>query len=116
MARNQVAVGNTTQVVFREIKKLNKTLHEFLLSCGVTPKDGKLSTLIKELNNIVAIKPGIEYIHLKTNSQGYITSFEELGDVLQKTKIPADITRGYYKLENGKIVADELMKRKLWEA
>lgn len=115
MGRNQVAVGNATQAVHRQVKKLAKALHEYLLSCGVIPKDGKLSTLIAEVDNIKAIKPGIEYIHLKVNKNGYITQFEDFGDVIEKIQVPADITRGYYKVVDGKLVVDELMRRKLWE-
>ena len=115
MAKNKVEVGAAFQLIQRDITKLARSLQEYLTSCGVTPADNKLSTLIEALHETKTIKQGVDYLHLRVNADGYITELEEFGDVIIKEKLPADITRGYYKPVNGKPILDELMRRKLWE-
>lgn len=99
------------------IDELIDKLYLFLLECDVKPKDKKLSTLVKSLDSIIAMKKDKTYYGVKFDENKVINNILEVdGIVLNSNDLPLDLLRGYYKYEKGKIVLDEILRTKLWEA
>lgn len=105
-----------SEQIVRDMDDLAMKLQTFLLEHGVKPSDSKLSSLVKSFDNLNIIIPEKEYYHFKLSKEGYIKEFTEFGAVVESNQeLPSDVTRGYYKVEDGKIVLDEKQRQKLWE-
>lgn len=105
-----------SEQLVRDMDDLAMKLQTFLLEHGVKPSDSKLSSLVKAFDDLNIIIPGKEYYHFEISKDGYIKDFAEFGAVVQSDQVvPVDVTRGYYKVEGGKIVLDEKQRQKLWE-
>lgn len=104
-----------TERIVRDMDDLALKLQKFLVANGVTPSDSKITSLIESFEHLNIIKPGEKYIHFTISKDGYISGEGEFGAIVEKQELPADIFRGYYKVENKKIVLDEQQRHKLWE-
>lgn len=105
-----------SEQIVRDMDDLAMKLQTFLLEHGVKPSDSKLSSLVKSFNDLNVIVPGKKYYHFEINKEGYIKDFSQFGAAIEsKETLPVDITRGYYRVEDGKIVLDEKQRQKLWE-
>jgi hypothetical protein len=98
------------------IDELSEKLYEFLLSCDVSPKNKKLSTLIDSLEKVTAIKKEKDYYGVNFDENNVIKSVSLIkGIVENKSELPSDVLRGYYRYEQGEIYLDEKLQMKLWE-
>lgn len=96
----------------KDITEINDKLHAFLTSCGVEVKDKNTFTMLKLLDDVVAVRADKRYLGLETKN-GYIQSAVSIdGIVVNDGDYPDDLIRGYYKYEKGKYVLDE-KKRQL---
>lgn len=111
----KITLTTLSEQIVRDVDDLALKLQTFLIENGVIPKDSKLSSLVEKFEELNIIKPDTEYIHFSLNKEGFITGNEKFGAVVEKQTLPADIYRGYYKVENKKIVLDEQQRQKLWE-
>ena len=98
------------------LDELIEKLYAFLLSCGVVPKNKKLETLINSLDQIIAIKNKKTYYGIDFDENNVIKQISFIkGIVENKGELPSDILRGYYCYNNGKIILNENLRKKLWE-
>ena len=104
-----------TERIVRDMDDLALKLQKYLVENGVTPSDSKITSLVESFNKLNVIKPDTEYIHFTISEEGYISGEEKFGAIVEKQELPADIFRGYYKVEDKKIVLDEEQRHKLWE-
>ena len=104
-----------TERIVRDMDDLALKLQKYLVENGVTPSDSKITSLVESFEKLNVIKPDTEYIHFTISKEGYISGEEEFGAIVEKQELPADIFRGYYKVEDEKIVLDEEQRHKLWE-
>jgi hypothetical protein len=111
----KITLTTLSEQIVRDVDDLAAKLQKFLVANGVKPKNSKLSSLIEAFDEINIIKPDLNYIHFTLNKDGYIVGTEKFGAVAQVDELPADIFRGYYKVENSKLVLDEKQRQKLWE-
>jgi hypothetical protein len=106
---------DATTVLFQKLERHIDILYYFLLSCGITPKDRKISTLTELLKDIKVLKPKINYVAYATDSYGYITDAIEMKTFTGVDDVPKDITRGYYKVDKqGNIILDAARKSIIW--
>ncbi len=113
MAKNSLTT--LSERIVRDIDDLALKLQKFLVENGVTPSDSKITSLVESFNKLNVLKPSVEYIHFTLGEGGYISGEQPFGAVVEKQELPADIFRGYYKVEDKKIVLDEEQRHKLWE-
>jgi hypothetical protein len=114
MAKHKVTTLSEQLVL--DLDALAKKIQVFLIEHSVKPKDSRLSSLIEALEDLNIIIPGVQYHHFTLDTKGYITDIGNFGNIVEKTEVlPVDVTRGYYKIQNGKIVLDEKQRQKLWE-
>jgi len=93
---------------------LNK-FYDYLISCGVQPKNKKLKTLIDCLDEVIAMKENKTYYGVDIDNDNIVKNiFVVQGIVENCSKLPSDILRGYYYYKKGKIVLDEKLRQKLW--
>jgi antitoxin component YwqK of YwqJK toxin-antitoxin module len=98
------------------LDELLDKLYDFLLSCDVTPKNKKLETLINSLNDIIAMKKNKLFYGVSLDKNNIVKQVYDINGLVEnKGQLPDDILRGYYYYENGKILLDENLRRKLWE-
>jgi hypothetical protein len=102
-------------VILQELELHIERLHNFLLSCGIKPKDKKLSTLTEALKEVKALKPNVNYIAYKVNEYGFIDNAVKMATFTQVNQLPVDILRGYYRIDTkGNLVVDYARKNVLW--
>jgi hypothetical protein len=101
--------------LLRHIENHIDILYNFLLSCGIKPKDKQLSTLTEALKDVKALKPKVNYIAYQTNNDGYVDKAIDMETFTEITQVPQDILRGYYKVDDkGNLVIDYARKNVLW--
>jgi hypothetical protein len=104
-----------TVLLLKQVEKHVEVLYNFLLSCGITPKDKQLSTLTEALKEVKALKPNLNYMAYKVNENGYVVNAVEMATFTEVKGVPKDITRGYYKVDKkGNIILDNARKAILW--
>ena len=104
-----------TVLLLKQVEKHVEVLYNFLLSCGITPKDKQLSTLTEALKEVKALKPNLSYMAYKVNENGYVVNAVEMATFTEIKGVPKDITRGYYKVDKkGNIILDNARKAILW--
>lgn len=114
MAQHKITTLSEQLVL--DLDSIAKKIQVFLIEHGVTPNDSRLSSLVKSLEDLNIIVPTKEYYHFRLDKNGFIREVGDFGGIVEKKEtLPVDITRGYYKIENGKIVLDEAQRQKLWE-
>lgn len=101
-------------MISEELDYLLNELIKFLNDCGIELTSKTFNSAIRKLQEVIAIRKEKSYIGLTLNDLGYVRKFNEIDTIIEKQNLPEDILRGYYKIENGKIVLDERMKEKLW--
>jgi len=102
-------------LMLQHLEKHIDVLYNFLLSCGITPKDKQLSTLTEALKEVKALKPNLKYMAYKVNEDGYVVNAVEMATFTEVKGVPKDITRGYYKVDKkGNLVEDTRRKAILW--
>ena len=106
---------DATTVLFQKLERHIDILYHFIISCGITPKDRKLSTLTELLKEVKVLKPKINYVAYATNDYGYISDAVTMKTFTQIEEMPKDILRGYYRVdEKGNLVIDHARKSVLW--
>lgn len=114
MAKHKITT--LSEQIVLDLDSLAKKIQVFLIERGVTPKDSRLSSLVQALEDLNIIVPSKEYYHFRLDKNGFIKEVGDFGGIAEKKQaLPVDVTRGYYKIENGKIVLDEAQRQKLWE-
>jgi len=99
--------------IIRDVELDAKELYDFLVSCNVQPSSKKLEELIRQLDNIVAIRNGKEYIGVET-VDGIVVGYSNIDGIIPRQTLPEDVLRGYYRYDNGKITLDEKLRQKIW--
>ena len=106
---------DSTNLMLKHLEKHIDVLYEFLLSCGVTPKDKQLSTLTEALKEVKALKPNLNYMAYETDENGYVVNAVPMATFTEVKEVPRDIKRGYYKVDkNGNLFADTKRKSVIW--
>jgi hypothetical protein len=106
---------DSSVLLLGQLEKHIEFLYNFLISCGITPKDKQLSTLTESLKEVKALKPSIDYMAYKVNEYGYVVNAVEMATFTDVKDVPKDITKGYYKVDNkGNIVLDNARKSIIW--
>jgi hypothetical protein len=102
-------------LMLRHLEKHIEVLYNYLLSCGIKPKDKKLETLTEALKEVKSLKPSVNYMAYATDSYGYIVDAIEMKTFTGVNDVPKDITRGYYKVDKqGNIILDAARKSIIW--
>jgi hypothetical protein len=105
----------STELMLKHIEKHADVLYNFLVSCGITPKDKQLSTLTEALKEVKALKPQLTYIAYETDVNGYVVNAAPMATFTDVKAVPKDIKRGYYKVDkHGNLVVDNKRKAVLW--
>lgn len=105
-----------TQRIIQDMDNLALRLQDFLVDNGAVPEDASLTSLINAFEKLQVVAPNKNYTHFVLNEQGYIIGKNKFGDIaVIESELPPDITRGYYKIENKKVVLDENKRQQLWE-
>jgi hypothetical protein len=106
---------DSSLLMLQHLEKHIDVLYNFLLSCGITPKDKQLTTLTEALKEVKALKPKLKYMAYEVNTHGYVINAVEMATFTEVKGVPKDITRGYYKVDKkGNIVLDTARKTILW--
>jgi hypothetical protein len=106
---------DSSVLLLQHLEKHIETLYNFLLSCGIKPKDKQLTTLTEALKEVKALKPSLKYMAYEVNEYGYVVNAVEMATFTDVKGVPKDITRGYYKVDNkGNLVVDAKRKAILW--
>jgi hypothetical protein len=106
---------DATTALLQQLERHIDILYHFVLSCGITPKDRKLSTLTELLKEVKVLKPKVNYVAYATNQHGYISEAVNMKTFTQVEAMPKDILRGYYRVdEKGNLVIDHARKSILW--
>ena len=106
---------DSSVLMLQHLEKHIDVLYNFLISCGLTPKDRQLSTLTELLKEVKALKPNLNYMAYEVNEHGYVVNAVEMATFTDVKQKPKDITRGYYKVDKqGNLVVDAKRKAILW--
>lgn len=106
---------DATTALLQHVESHVNILYHFLVSCGLNPKDKKLSTLTEMLKEVKALKPKITYVAYSIDENGYIDKAVNMKTFTQVDAMPVDILRGYYRVdEKGNLVIDHARKSVLW--
>lgn len=97
-----------------ELTEIIQDLEKFLNECNVEVSSKTLYSMIRGLDKIIAIRKGKSYIGVTLNSNGYVQKINKIDTIVAEQELPTDILRGYYKIEDGKLILDEQMREKLW--
>ena len=103
------------KAVIEELSRISEDLYNFLVSSDKTPENKKLNTLLESVKSLKVKLNEKAYAGFVYDSNGYIIKVFNLGDFEEVSKIPADITGGYYKYVNRGFVLDEERRRQLDE-
>lgn len=108
---NLLSLQATLQSVSVRIDHYRNTLKAFLTSRGYTIPSDTLIDLLRQLQEVHVLNPEDKH-HIAILEDDFITSVIEikLEQILRNQTIPEDLEQGYYKIQNGKIVLDELRK------
>jgi hypothetical protein len=106
---------DSSVLLFKHVEKHVDILYNFLVSCGLKPKDKQLSTLTEALKEVKALKPTVQYIAYQINGNGFVDKAIDMVTFTEVNDVPKDILRGYYKVdEKGNLVIDYGRKAILW--
>jgi hypothetical protein len=106
---------DSSLLMLQHLEKHIDVLYNFLLSCGITPKDKQLSTLTEALKEVKALKPQLTYIAYEVDKNGYVINAAPMATFTDVKLVPKDIKRGYYKVDKqGNLVVDIKRKAVLW--
>jgi hypothetical protein len=106
---------DSSVLMLQHLEKHIDVLYNFLISCGITPKDKQLATLTEALKEVKALKPNLNYMAYEVNEHGYVVNAVEMATFTDVKQKPKDITRGYYKVDKqGNLVVDAKRKAILW--
>ena len=103
-------------LMLKQLEKHIDVLYNFLISCGIKPKDRQLSTLTEALKEVKALKPNLTYMAYETDANGFVVNAAPMATFTDVKAVPKDIKRGYYKVDKkGNLVVDTKRKAVLWE-
>jgi hypothetical protein len=106
---------DSSLLMLQHLEKHIDVLYNFLISCGITPKDKQLATLTEALKEVKALKPNLNYMAYEVNEHGYVVNAVEMATFTDVKQKPKDITRGYYKVDKqGNLIVDAKRKAILW--
>lgn len=86
----------------------------YLNKNGRPEKLYKLSEVMEALNKLKVFKANEEYLGFTLDSDGYVKTHYKLNDFTLQQEVPYDISRGYYRIEDGKLVLDKERKELIW--
>jgi hypothetical protein len=111
---NLLSLQATLQSVSTRIEHYRITLKAFLEERGYQVASDSLIDLIRKIQTVHVINPEDKH-HIAILEDNYITDIIEINidQILRNATIPEDLQNGYYKIQNGKIVLDELRKEEL---
>lgn len=102
-------------LMLQHLEKHIEILYNFLVSCGITPKDKQLATLTEALKEVKALKPNVTYVAYETDANGYVKTAVKMATFTQVREMPKDVIRGYYRVDKqGNLVVDTKRKAVLW--
>lgn len=102
------------QEISDELELMKNKIESFLKDCNIEVTSKTFWSMLKKLDEVIAVRKDKSYIGVTLNDRGYVTTINSIDTIIDEQELPMDILRGYYKIENGKLVVDELMKDKLW--
>jgi hypothetical protein len=103
------------QLMINDIEKAIQELEMVLESSGIKLNDRTLFSAIEAIKRLNIIKEGKNYVGLVFDKSGYIIGGYDINNFIDKSKIPRNISRGFYKLVGGEIVLDEKRRKHLTE-
>lgn len=86
-------------------------LKRFLRERGYETEKDDLDGLFEDLGHVYTLNPNDTY-HYANVHDGFITDVMEIDieHIMRNTQIPIDIKEGYYKVEQGTLVLDEVRR------
>lgn len=106
---------DSSVLMLQHLEKHIDVLYNFLVSCGITPKDKQLATLTEALKEVKALKPNVTYVAYEADANGYIKNAVKMATFTQVREMPKDVVRGYYRVDaKGNLVVDNKRKAVLW--
>lgn len=108
---NLLSLQATLQSVSTRIEHYRITLKAFLEKRGYEVPSDALIDLLRQLQEVHVLNPEDKH-HIALLEDDFITDVIEvkLEQIIRNAVIPEDLRNGYYKIQNGKIVLDELRK------
>jgi len=101
--------------MFTDFEKIINDFTATLEGHGVKVQSKRLSQLVERVKDLKTMRKGIDYAGLALDDNGYVVKAFKLGDFVPVEVLPADATKGYYKLVDGNFVLDEERQRLLNE-
>lgn len=95
--------------------RLRRDLEQFLSKADVSDVYNKSARLlVSKLYDLQIMFKDKEYVAFQFDKEGYIIDKVPVTNFIED-KLPLDITRGYYKLVDGKVEIDHVKKRIITE-
>lgn len=111
---NLLSLQATLQSVSTRIEHYRITLKAFLESRGYQVPTDTLLDLTRQIQELHVLNPEDKH-YIAFLEDDFISDVVEIKieQILKNAFIPEDLKNGYYKIQNGKIVIDELRKEEL---
>ena len=111
---NLLSLQATLQSVSSRIEHYRITLKSFLESRGYQVPTDSLLDLTRQIQELHVLNPEDQH-QVAILEDGYIQEVIDikLDQIIRNAFIPEDLKNGYYKIQNGKIVLDEIRKEEL---
>lgn len=111
---NLISLQSTLQSVSSRIEHYRVTLKSFLESRGYEVPSESLLDLTRQIQEIHVLNPEDQH-QVAILEDGFIKEVIDIkiDQILKNAVIPEDLENGYYRIQNGKIVLDELRKEEV---
>lgn len=111
---NLISLQATLQSVSSRIENYRVTLKSFLESRGYQVPSESLLDLTRQIQEIHVLNPEDQH-QVALLEDGFIKEVIDIkiDQILKNAVIPEDLENGYYRIQNGKIVLDELRKEEV---
>lgn len=111
---NLISLQATLQSVSSRIENYRVTLKSFLESRGYQVPSESLLDLTRQIQEIHVLNPEDQH-QVALLEDGFIKEVIDIkiDQILKNAVIPEDLENGYYRIQNGKIILDELRKEEV---
>lgn len=101
----------TYQKLQEEINEMRKDISTFLSRSDVEIRGTEnIRELVQKLSDLKIMYADKNYVTFLFDNEGFIINKVPVDNFIEDN-LPADVTRGYYKLESGKLTIDYSKKR-----
>lgn len=106
-----VVFQDTVRQVITRLEDYKTALKEFLVSRGYQLSSYDIESLITDLRGVHTLNPNDKH-QVALLHEGYVKEVIDIDlvQILRNIEVPSDLHEGYYKIENGQLVVDEIRK------